>query len=129
MSRKVLDFRRDDRSSGIPRNYFLYNGDVINAGDAVQDASILTPPKPVKQAVKLQNSPDRAAALLFMPSLKRDPQRIHKLPSQEYHTFLVEGPRVTDGSYRKTKEELLANHGQSCLPRRRGDKIVSKIQR
>ena len=37
MKKKKLDFRRDHRTSGIPRNYFLCNGEVTNISDTLNE--------------------------------------------------------------------------------------------
>jgi hypothetical protein len=174
MKKRNLDFRKDRRTSGIPRNYFLCDGEVNNISDilngnkpALLSSSLKikkttsfssTPPvttgtstpttgNETKQTLtdkklKLCDSPDRAAALLFLKQTNaprpdplqprpRNQKTGQNLNAQlkEYHKFIVEGPRCTDGSFVTTLQSQSIHRRQLLFPSQNADELVRHLQR
>lgn len=122
MKKKTLDFRRDHRTSGIPRNYFLCNGKVTNISDALNErrsassskvqTSISSTTSPLvtkereriikndsEKTLKLCDSPDRAGALLFVQ------QTNHPSPPLPLH--LPPSSSITQSKTMKRKSPIL----------------------
>ena len=127
--RRQIDFRNDTRDSGIPRNYFIYNGSVVNAAASPAELKKVITQRPDPRPVELYNSPDRASTLIFSEHIHRKmtPQ-ISQDPS--FRKFVVEGPRISDGSYVETIEEKAVNRSRRLLlPSYNKDMMVHKLQR
>jgi hypothetical protein len=148
--KRALDFRKDDRCSGIPRNYFLCDGkEVYNIAKTLSTESSHGQKKinqssegnktTDKRMNKLADSPDRAAALLFMNSSTsfkkkqieksgREPPS-NSLALSDYQRFIIEGPRCTDGSFVLTTESHLSHHQRLLFPSQSSDQLVRHLQR
>jgi hypothetical protein len=148
MKKRSIDFRKDDRCSGIPRNYFLCNGEeVYNVSKTLsRDHShsdlqnLQKKNHNEKKMNKLWDCPDRAAALLvFNPTnhIKKQTERKDRelnsfgssTPLSDYHRFIIEGPRCTDGSYVPTTQSHLTHHQRLLFPSQSSDQLVRHLQR
>mmetsp|Transcript_26610 Transcript_26610/g.39539 ORF Transcript_26610/g.39539 Transcript_26610/m.39539 type:complete len:134 (-) Transcript_26610:94-495(-) len=120
----------ETRKSGIPRNYFLFNGVVLNSRESIADKTV------IKRAVypdsgvipKLCNSPERAAKLM-----RKERSQVLSTPSpasERYRRFVVEGPRITDGSFIPELSAMASSRSRTLLlPSHNKDKLLCNLQR
>lgn len=146
--KRIIDFRQDDRNTGIPRNYFLINGDVYNISTML-DEKLTTKVSNTRgssstttrignktsssssSSLQLCDSPDRAGALLFVEIQKKKKHEKKRMDERlkDYHRFILEGPKTTDGSYISTLENQTIHGRKLLFPSYSTDQIVKNLQR
>jgi hypothetical protein len=129
--RKEIDFRNDTRNTGIPRNYFILNGNAVNSTSSLKEIKdIIRPPNPrAGRPVELINSPERASAIIFGDQVSRK-TTAQVCKDKEFRRFITEGPRITHSSFEENSCERAVNHSRRLLlPSHNKDLMLHKLQR
>lgn len=127
---KIVDFRHDTRNTGIPRNYFIHDGVVVNASSSRKEISKTIHPRPGSELeVKLINAPERASKLIFGDQIDR---KMTAQISQDktFRKFITEGPRITDGSFQESSQDkVISKSRKLILPSYNRDLMIKNLQR
>mmetsp|Transcript_17230 Transcript_17230/g.28830 ORF Transcript_17230/g.28830 Transcript_17230/m.28830 type:complete len:147 (+) Transcript_17230:44-484(+) len=127
------------RNTGIPRNYFLVDGNVINARSELEEIREKFPSAKDRARkrredakaglVDLINAPERAAALVRSAHDKTSKRTPYITGDSDYRRFVTEGARITDGSYVENRDDRLREVSSKFVPRTVGHRLVHKLQR
>ena len=79
--------------------------------------------------VDLVNAPERAASLIRDAHDKTTKRSPYITDDANYRRFVIEGPKITDGSYVETEEHRLRSVSKCLLPRNNATQLVYKLQK